>query len=240
MNTILKGITLSLLITFPALLPAQSAHRFLRKGDSEYKEQEFQDAEENYRKALIKKNSAQGAYNLGNSIYSQDRYEEAAKQYEEALVSSSNNQLKALTYHNLGNTYFQQGDYEKSIDAYKNALRLNPQDMETKYNLALAQNRFQAQQPPPQDQNQQQDQQSQQQDDKNQPNDQNQQPQNQPQPNEQNSNQENQPQREQTDAKDLTKEEARQLLEIMEEEERKVQEKIRKAHSKPPKSGKDW
>ncbi|MBK7872001.1 MAG: tetratricopeptide repeat protein [Saprospiraceae bacterium] len=204
---------------------AQTAHKYLRKGDNEYKSQSYTTAEENYRKALEKERNAQGNYNLGNTIYQQGRYEEAIERYESAAKTASDNGVKARAYHNLGNTYFNQKQYERSIEAYKDALRLNPSDMETKINLAMAQKILQQQEPPPPEEQQQDP------------------PQQQPPPDspqqQQQQQQQGESEQQQEELKDLTKEEARKLLEIIDQEEQKVQQKLRKA-PKPTKSKKDW
>lgn len=205
---------------------AQSAHKYLRQGDKDYKSQNYTKAEEDYRKALEKNKSAQGSYNLGNTIYQQERYDEAASKYEDAAQAATEESVKAKAYHNLGNAYFNKQEYDKSIEAYKNSLRLNPSDMETKINLALAQHILQQQQ---QEQNQ--DQQQEQQPEEPQT------PPDSPQPQQP---QEGEGESEQEQQRDLTKEEARKLLEIIEQEEQKVQQKLRKAQAKPTKSKKDW
>lgn len=212
---------------FLQIAVAQSAHQFLRQGDKSYESEAYTQAEENYRKSLEKKNSVQGNYNLGNTIYKQERYEEAVSRYEAAARVAEDDLAKALAYHNLGNAFYKQQSYEKSIDAYKNSLRLNPKDIETKKNLALAQRQLQIQQQKQQQQEQQNQQQEQQQDQQQQPE------QNQQQQQDQQNSQPEQPQ-------DLSKEEARKLLEIMEQEEQKVQQKLRKAQTKPNRSTKDW
>ncbi|MDX1940505.1 MAG: tetratricopeptide repeat protein [Saprospiraceae bacterium] len=202
---------------------AQTAHKYLRKGDKDYKSQTYSKAEEHYRKALEKEKTAQGSYNLGNTIYQQGRYEEAINSYESAAKAASDNAVKARAYHNLGNTYFSQKQYERSIEAYKNALRLNPSDMETKINLAMAQ-KLKEPPPPPEQQEQEPPKQEPP------PDSPKQQPQQQ-----QGESEQQQPE----EMKDLSKEEARKLLEIIDQEEQKVQQKLRKA-PKPTKSKKDW
>lgn len=222
-------------------LGGNSQHQYLRRGDRDYKDQDYAAAEIDYRKALEKRSNARGAYNLGNAIYQQERYDEAVRQYEEVANQASDNATKAAAYHNLGNAYFHQQDYQKSIEAYKNALRLQPQDMETKYNLALAQRQQQEQEK--QEQQQQQQQQQQKKEDEQQQQQQQQQQQDQQQqqnPSENQSQADDRQAQAQTEPSDLSKEEARRLLEIMEREERKVQEKMRKAESRPTKSAKDW
>jgi Ca-activated chloride channel homolog len=218
------------LLFVPACLSAQSAHSWLRKGDSEYSGKDFSKAEDSYRQALEKKRTAQGTFNLGNAIYRQERYDESAKHYEAIAEAAKDEQAKANAFHNLGNAHFLQQEYGKSVEAYKDALRLTPRDLDTKKNLAMALHQLKLQQ-------QQQQQQSRQQNDRQQNNQQQDQQDQQPgqpqQPNEQQPQNQEQPQ-------DLSREEARQLLEIMDQEEKKVQRKLRKAQAKRKKVTKDW
>jgi hypothetical protein len=215
----------------------QTDHKFRMQGDRDYQEQEFQAAEESYRKSLEEKSNPKGRYNLGNSIYQQSRYEEAIKQYLEAADQAKTDGLKSNAYHNLGNAYYNNQDFKNSIESYKNALRINPSDEATKQNLALAQRKLVQQR-------QQQQQQNQEQNENEKQNEQQQQQEQQQQENEnQNENQnqnEQQQQQQELEQKDLSKEEAKKLLEIMEAEEQKVQEKLRKGKRQKTKSAKDW
>lgn len=70
---------------------------------------------------------AQAAYRAGKFNQALNLYEKTAKKNQSANA-----------YHNLGNAYLQAKEYQKAVEAYKNALRLNPQDDETRYNLAYA------------------------------------------------------------------------------------------------------
>ncbi|MEM9885459.1 MAG: tetratricopeptide repeat protein [Bacteroidota bacterium] len=225
---------------------AQSEHSLLRDGNTSYENEDYANAEENYRRALEKKNSGKATYNLGNSIYKQDRVDEAVIEYEKAVEKATNANLKSKAYHNLGNAHFKMQDYQNSVDAYKNALRLNPKDYETKYNLAQAQRQLriqQQQQQQQQNQEQQEQNQDQQQAQNQDPDQDQQQQQNQgqqqqaaPEPQEEESN--NAPPQEV--AQDLSRKEAEELLRIAEEEEQKVQGKLRKGDNKKSKSKKDW
>ena len=193
-------------------LYAQKDHSLLRKGDKDYKSQDYGEAEEHYRKALEKKNTSKGNYNLGNAIYQQDRYDEAVRRYENAISSTSDEATRAKAYHNLGNAYFNQEDYEKSVEAYKNALRLNPKDLETKINLAQAQRLKLQQQQQQQQQQQDQEQEQQEEQEQQQQQQQNQDQEDQQQQQQQQSDQQQQQEQEQEmqKEKDLSKEEARQ------------------------------
>ncbi|MBI5913999.1 MAG: tetratricopeptide repeat protein [Bacteroidetes bacterium] len=225
------NIVVCLLLSAVVLSAQNSAHKDLRKADKAYQDKNFPDAEVSYRRALEKENSMQGNYNLGNSTYRQDRFDEAVKHYQSAAEAAKDRTTKARAYHNLGNSLYQKGDYKQSIEAYKNALRQNPNDLDTKRNLANALRRL----PPPQ-QNQQGSGDQQKDQDKQQ--NQQEQDQNQDQPPPQNQQPaEGQPKEQ---PQDLSKEEARQLLEIMDQEEQKVQQKLKKAQAKNKKSSKDW
>lgn len=226
-------------------LQAQSQHKLLRKGDKSYKEENFGKAEEDYRKALEKKPSSKGSYNLGNSIYKQkDRFDSAGELYLDAAERATDPVLKSNAYHNLGNAYFNQQKYKESIEAYKNSLRLQPQDMQTKHNLAQAQYMLRQQQQQQQQQQQEGDEQNEDpQDNQDQQEQQQQQQQEQEQQQQQNQSQQEQQesQSEQAeDVPDLTREEAERLLKIMENEEQKTMEKMRRRQTKGCKSQKDW
>ena len=232
---------LALTITATQAL-AQPAHSFLRKADKSYQKEDYNGAEENYRKSLEEEYTEQGKYNLGNAIYEQDRYEEAMQHFEEVTESAADNGVKANAFHNLGNAHFLNQEYDKSVEAYKNSLRLDPKDMDTKKNLSMAlqQMRLQQQQQQQQDQNENEDQDQEQQDQQQQEQQQEQEDQEQQdqqeQEQDQNQDQKQEQESEEMEEKDLNKEEAKRLLEIMEEEEKKVQEKMRKAAGKKTKS----
>jgi tetratricopeptide (TPR) repeat protein len=223
-----SSLTILILTTiFTGAFAQRGAHKWLRQGDKAYTNNQFPQAEEEYLKAQIKNNTTKGAFNLGNTIYQQERYQEAIEQYEAAAQSTKNPAVKGMAYHNLGNAYFQAQELEKSIEAYKNALRHRPNDQETKVNLALAKQQLQRQQ-----------QQQQQQQNQNNENEENQEQQEQQQ--QQQQDQQEQEQQQQAQQEQEEKEEAEALLKIMEEEEKKVQEKVRKAKGKPSKSKKEW
>lgn len=220
---------------------AQNAHKLLRDGDLQYRQGQLPQAEETYRKSLSKENTANGRFNLGNTVYRQERYSEAVEQFEQAAKQATTPQRKADAYYNLGNAYFQEGELEKSIDAYKNALRQNPADLASKYNLALAQKKLQQQQQ--QDQQQQQNQQQQQQKQQQQENPKQDQQQQQPQNQQQQQENPSQPQEQEQPPQQrqgLNREEAEALLRIAEQEEKKVQSKMRKNPGKPVNAKKDW
>ncbi|MCB9285280.1 MAG: tetratricopeptide repeat protein [Lewinellaceae bacterium] len=241
----MKPISLSLLLLFLGYAAgAQSAHDQLRAGDKAYKTQDYKGAEEAYRKALEKKPSTQGTYNLGSAIYEQQRFDEAQQQFESAAGQAKDPAVRADAYYNLGNTYFSKQKYKEAIDSYKNALRLQPDDDATQYNLsqALRQLQLQQQQQQQQQQDQEQQNQDQEQKDQNSP-DQPQQQEGDPPPDQQDENQDQSEQQQPSNPQqhtEVSKEEAERLLDIMDREEQKVQEKMRKKEGKPVHPEKDW
>lgn len=114
--------------------------QILREGNASYNQNDFATAEENYKKALeLNPNYEKANYNLGNSIYQQKRFKEAVPMYDLATKTTKDKVFKAENYHNIGNAMMKQKKYAEAIKAYKNALRNNSKDDETRYNLALAQ-----------------------------------------------------------------------------------------------------
>lgn len=110
-----------------------------RNGNKEFQNEKYSDAEACYKKALdIKNNMPEATFNLGDAIYNQKRYEDAGKQFQLSAQTNTDDKIKASAYHNLGNSFLEQKKYEEAIKAFKNSLKLNPQDLDTKYNLAYA------------------------------------------------------------------------------------------------------
>ena len=229
----MRLISLTLLIALPIVIYGQSAHKHKRAGDLFYDQREFNVAEEEYRKANAIDESSTGAFNLGNAIYQQERYDEAVAQYERAAEQAADPKLKAGAYYNLGNTHMQAQQFDKGIEAYINALKADPEDIDTKKNLTMALQQLQQQQ---QQQQQQQDQEQSEGDEE-----QESEPEDQPQQGQDDAQQEDQvPQPGEDQQQDLSREEAEQLLRIVDAEDQKVQEKLRKGAGEKKKPKKDW
>jgi tetratricopeptide (TPR) repeat protein len=217
---------------------------FLRKGNTAYKRKDYSAAEDLYRHALAKDSMKKEAvFNLGVALQQQNKQDEALRQYEKAANLLSDKTQKAAAYHNIGNAYCVKKQWEQAIDNYKKALRMAPNDMDTKYNLAYAQSKLQKEQEQnKQQQKQQQQNQKDKQDDKNK-----QQPQD---PQDKKGN--NQNKSSSGEGKDqqkrgeqpikMSKEEAQRLLDAIKNQENKVQERMSKKKEKAIVigGGKDW
>lgn len=117
---------------------AQSDRNFIREGNRAFKAQKWTAAETQYRKAISKNGkNPQAIYNLGCALLMQQKDSAAMMQYEQAAKLEPNKLRRAKSYHNMGVIMQQHREYAQAIEYYKNALRCNPQDNETRYNLAL-------------------------------------------------------------------------------------------------------
>jgi Ca-activated chloride channel family protein len=244
------------LVIFIALAPlvlsasAQSGPKDIREGNRYFKKDKFDEAETAYRQALgEQKLDRIASFNLGDALYRQKKFDEATHQFQAAASADIEKTNAAKAYHNLGNSLLQAGKIDESIEAYKDALRHNPSDLSTKYNLVYAQmlKKKQEQQKQQNQDNknnqdkQQQDQQKQQQQDQ-QKQQQDQQKQQQNQQNQQQDQQNANQQQANAQPMKISKEDAKRLLEVLANNEKKVEEKVKKEKAKASKvrTIKDW
>jgi len=228
----IKFISIYILVLLAVTAFAQQERKFIRKGNKLYEKENFQESEIQYRKAIDKdKNSYNAAFNIGDALYKQEKYEDATKQFSDLSNKQISKDDKAKLYHNVGNSMLQNQKLKESIDAYKEALRNNPNDMDTKYNLAYAQKMMQQQQ----QQDQKQDQQEKEKDKNEDKKDQNKDQQNQDQ---QNKNDQQQQQQQ----PQISKEDAERLLQALANDEKKTQEKMKQEKAKTAKARvvKEW
>ena len=110
----------------------------VRRGNRLYERLDYDRAEERYREAQqLSDTCFEATFNLGDALYKQQRFDEAEKVFTALAADSTRNDLdRAHSYYNLGNSLFQQKKYQEALAAYKRSLRLNPADLETKYNYA--------------------------------------------------------------------------------------------------------
>jgi tetratricopeptide (TPR) repeat protein len=126
-----------LLLAFVA--KSQEKDKDLPKGNDNFADEKYADAEADYRISQSKNpKKAIASYNLGNSIYKQNQPAESKYQFAKAIKTATTRPEKHQAYHNLGNALMTEKDYSNAVEAYKNALRNNPTDEETRYNFALA------------------------------------------------------------------------------------------------------
>jgi Ca-activated chloride channel homolog len=236
-----KNIILILAPFVTLNMAAQDDKKLVRQGNGLYEKKNYSDAEVAYKKALSKTpGSVSASFNLGNTLYRQDKLDNAVEQYNQ-LADNKNLDKKQLgmVYHNLGNSLLQSKKIEESIEAYKKALKNNPGDIETKYNLAFAQRLLKNK--PKQNQQNKQDNKNQNNKDKKNDKDKNK-DQNQDQKNK-NQNQNDQSQQQQQQSAKLTKDAAKRMLEAIQNDESNLKEKLDKekeAAAKKIRPDQDW
>lgn len=113
--------------------------KLLSDAGLEMKNGNFPLAEADYRKAIsLNPKDEIGKYNLGTAYYNKEMNANAMQRFLQAASVASNKTEKHKAFHNLGNTFMNDKKYKEAVETYKNALRNNPTDDETRYNLALA------------------------------------------------------------------------------------------------------
>lgn len=227
------SVTLILLLSDASF--GQADRKMIREGNRLYNKGSYPESEISYRKALDKnKESADALFNTGDALYKQKKYEDAAKQFTETHDMNEDKRKKSASLYNLGNSLLMANKVQESIDAYKGSLKLDPENLETKYNLAYAQDLLKQQQ-----QEQQQQQKDQDKEDKQ---DQKQNDQNKDQQQNKDQEQKEDQQQQNQDKQTISKEDAERLLNALANDEKNVQEKVKlaKAQKARVRTLKNW
>ena len=220
---IIKYIPVILVALLCTNASAQKSYReYMRSGNKLYADSLYDKAEVEYRKALeLDPNGSEALYNLGNALLRQNKAQDAMDQFTMAQERATDKSQLAQIHHNMGVICQASKDYAHAVELYKQALRENSTDHETRYNLAVAMKQLQNQQQ--QQQNQEENKENEQQEQEQQ--EQQQQEQQQPEENE----------------NEMSKENAEQLLESAMQDEKDVQERVKKMMQiRGKKLDKDW
>lgn len=245
-------ISLLILTSFSAF--AQEDKRDVRRGNREYDDSNFQEAEINYRKALIKDSLSVAAnYNLASSLFRQGKTKEAQEilQQEHVQAKASSSEHAADYYYNVGATAVANNDWKTAVDAFQNSLLLNPGDIDAKENYIYAKKKLEQQQQQQQqqqndqnddqDQNDQNDQNNQNnQNDQKDQNDQNKDGQNDEKQNQDQDQKDNGDQDKQDGGQNqsagqepkITPQAAQQILQAIQDKEKETQEKVKEEKAK--------
>lgn len=206
---------------------AQSDRQFIRNGNKQYHSQDYQKSEVEYRKAISKNsNNSNAIYNLGCALMMQQKDSAAIVHFQQAGNLEKNKMRKAMSYHNIGVICQKHQMYGDAINAYKEALRNNPNDDETRYNLALCK-RLNKENPDKNKQNQ----------------DKNKKENKQEQNKKDNSKQKDKQEKQAPQPKEqMSRENAEQLLNAAIQEEKATQQRLKKATQRPNKqqNPKNW
>ncbi len=226
---------------------AQPDRKDVRRGNRDFKKEDWKAAEIDYRKALVKDSSSVAAnYNLGNTLYRMGDMEQARKSYDALKEVAPSSPAASDLYYNMGNAASQAKDWQAAVDAYKESLLRNPGDMDAKENYIYAKemlknqqnqdqnggNRDQDNQQDQDDKNNQQNQDNKDNQDKN--DDQNKDRQNDGNNQDQQDSPQQQPQQGQQPK--ITPQAAQQMLQAIQEKEKETQEKVKKEKAEALKS----
>lgn len=237
------GVLMWCMLLLPMWAGAQVT-RQIQSGNSLYGQQKYKEAAQAYAKALAKDpNNTPGLFNLGNSLYQQKQYDSSRKVMERTVTVAKNKMNKAAANYNIGNTYMSEQKWEEAIDAYKKALRANPQDVDAKYNLSYAEQMLKKQQQQNKDDKKKDDKKDDKKDkdkkDKDDKKD-----------DKQDENKDNQDKQDKEgDDKEkepkpqpskLSQKQAEQLLNALQQEEKRLQDKMKKEKGAPVRMSKDW
>lgn len=232
---------------------AQVDKRDVRQGNRDFKKEKYQEADIDYRKALVKDSASVAAnYNLANTLYRRGDMEQAKKALETVKESASVSESASDYYFNLGDVAIAQQDWQSAVDAFEQSLLRNPGDLQAKENYIYAKKMLQNQQnqqnqqndqnqdnQDDQNQNNQDDQNKDQNDDKN--NDQNQD--NKDDQQNQNDQNKNDQQQNQGEPPKISPQAAQQMLQAIQAKEKETQDKVNKEKAQALKSrqkDKNW
>jgi tetratricopeptide (TPR) repeat protein len=221
---------LSLLISINSI--AQNKKSFLRNGNELYADSSYNEAEIQYRKSLLEdQDYFNASFNLADAIYKQERYEESSALFDALKDDAPTETDLAKVYHNIGNSLVKEQKLDEAISAYKSALRINPNDKDTRHNLALTHQQKQQQEDK--------DGQEKDKEGKNKQKEKKEQEQNQENKEQQEDKQENKPEEKK---EKMSKETAEKMLEAIQQQEKELQEELqkKKVKGKRVKVLKDW
>ena len=224
---------------------AQVDKREVRRGNRDFRKENYKEAELQYFRALAKDSLSFAAnYNMANTLYRQENYDQALKHLERLEEVAADSPAAADFYYNLGNVAMAKEEYQKAVDAYKQSLLRNPGDVEAKENYIYAKAKLKEQQDQQQNDQDNQDQNNQGQNNQDQNNNQNQ-DQNQDKKDDQDKDQQDQNQDQQDQNQDqqdqkkdqqnqsgsepkISPQAAQQMLQAIQAKEKETQEKVNK------------
>jgi tetratricopeptide (TPR) repeat protein len=213
LGTAVLPLTALFLFCLASPLMSQPGRGKVKQGNRLYKEQKFDAAKNKYQDALLEDpNSPLIQFNVGDVTYQTKDYQKAMESFHKTL-NVKDAGMQSMAYYNIGNALYRQNKLPESIQAYQEALKLNPDDLDAKYNLEFVRNKLkqnsQPQQQNPQNQQNQKDQK--QQDQKKQDDSKKQ---------DQKKQQEQQQQQPEEKKKEMSKEQAEQILKALNEKQK--------------------
>ena len=242
----MKNTLFILLLLMSITSFAQNKKSSLRDGNELYADSSFNEAEMQYRKSLEKdQDYFNASFNLADAVYKQERYEESSALFDALKDDAPTKADLAKVYHNLGNSLVKEQKLAEAIDAYKSALRINPNDKDTRHNLALSQQQKQQQEQEQENKEEEEEEEDKENKDEQKENKEGGNKEEEKDNKEQEKNQENKEKQEDKPEKkkeEMSKETAEKMLEAIQQQEKNLQEELqkKKVKGKRVKVLKDW
>ena len=244
MRAIVKYLAIVVMLLVCGEVSAQlmKERGLVRKGNREFKREHFEKSVDSYQRALQHDSTSfEAKYDLASALYRTERYDKAEKTLLGIVNDTTRTELeRGEVAYNLGNTQFAQQKYKEALSSYRQAMRCNPNDEDAKFNYAFTKRLIQQQeqqQQQQQNQDQNQDQNKDNQDKQNNQDQQNEQNQQQPQNQD---NKEEQQQGEQPQEGAMTPEQQEALLQAIQAEEDKTQDKLKEKKGVLIRGSKNW
>ena len=232
----------------------------VRRGNRQFDKQHYTESIDYYEKALAAApDSFEAKFNLATALSKNRRDDkpELAERAEKLLGELSkrpslDDVQRGEVAYNLGNVLFDGGRLKEALESYRNAMRFNPDDQDAKFNYTYTklllqqqeqnQDQNQDQNQQNQDQNQQQNQQDKEQEQKNdkQDKDKEQQDQQQQQQQQNQQDKQNEQQQQQQQQSGISPQEQAAMLEAIQAQEDKAQEKLKEAQGVLIRGQKNW
>ncbi len=240
MGMSIKYLFMALVCSAAFCLPAASQNadrRDVRRGNRDFRKEDYKAAEIDYRKALVKDSTSFAAgYNLGNTLYRMEDREQAGKIYDRLKETADASPYAADYYYNVGNVVAGAENWQAAVDAYRQALLRNPSDMDAKENYIYAKQKLKDQQNQQNQQNQDNQDNKENQDQQNQDNQNRDDNQNQNQNNQDQNQDRNDGQGQQGQQPKITPQAAQQMLQAIQAKEKETQDKVNKEKAQVLKS----
>ena len=213
----------------------------VRKGNRQFKREQFEKSVDSYQRALQHDSTCfEAKYDLASALYRTERYDKAEKTLLLIVGDSTRTEKeRGEVAYNLGNTQFAQQKYKEALSSYRQAMRCNPNDEDAKFNYAFTKRLIQQQEQQQQQQNQNQDQNKDNQDKRDNQNQQSGQNQQDQQPQNQDGKEEQQEGGQRPEGA-MTPEQQEALLQAIQAEEDKTQDKLKEKKGVLIRGSKNW
>ena len=239
-------LSVAVLMLFSMSAYAQVDRKDVRRGNRDFRKENYREAEIDYRKALVKDSLSIAAnYNLASTLYRQGDMEQAGKVLDSVKETAPVSASAADYWYNRGDVALEMKDYQTAVDAFAKSLMINPGDLDAKENFIYAKKMLQNQQNNQNQNNQNQDNQDQNQDNQDQNQDKNDDQQDDQNKNDQDQNQNNDNNQDQDQKNDqnqqneqpkISPQAAQQMLQAIQAKEKETQEKVKEEKAKALKS----